>query len=157
MIELVPFSETHRANLEQLNLPAEQEEFTDLPVNLLPKVLDDPDRLAVTLLNRGQPAGLFILSVGQHRDRYLTAPDPDGVALGGLSVDISQQGQGIGPRAMNLLPDFVPQHFPSAKHVLLVVNQRNPRAKRVYEKSGFQVTGERMGSKGPQWIMHLNL
>lgn len=79
------------------------------------------------------------------------------MALGGLSVDISQQGQGVGTKAMNLLGAFAPRHFPQAKHVLLVVNQRNPRAKRVYEKSGFQVTGERMGGKGSQWIIHLNL
>ena len=63
---------------------------------------------------------------------------------------------------MNLLGAFAPRHFrrdtsPQAKHVLLVVNQRNPRAKRVHEKSGFQVTGERLGAKGPQWIMTLPL
>lgn len=81
----------------------------------------------------------------------------DGVALGGLSVDISQQGQGVGTKAMNLLGAFAPRHFRQAKHVLLVVNQRNPGAKRVYEKSGFQVTGERLGGKGPQWIMTLPL
>ena len=93
------------------------------------------------------------------------------MALGGLSVDISQRGQGVGTKAMNLLGAFAPRHFrrdtsaatlpprhfPQAKHVLLVVNQRNPGAKRVYEKVGFQVTGERLGAKGPQWIMTLPL
>ncbi|MFC3862961.1 hypothetical protein ACFOPQ_19545 [Deinococcus antarcticus] len=30
MIELVPFDETHREVLERLQLPAEQQEFTDV-------------------------------------------------------------------------------------------------------------------------------
>ena len=35
----------------------------------------------------------------------------DGVVLGGLNVDISQQGQGVGTKAMNLLGAFAPRHF----------------------------------------------
>lgn len=157
MIELVPLDESHRAALEALTLPPEQEQFKALPGELLPGVLGDPDCLPVTILQGGVPVGLFVLSVGRNRDKYLNVPDPDGVALGALSLDAGVQGQGIGTRAMGLLPDFVARHFPQAKHVLLVVNQCNPAAKRVYEKSGFQVTGERQGEKGPQWIMQLKL
>lgn len=157
MIRLTPYNPEHLNALENLQLPAEQAEFTDLPVNVLPGVLADPDSLAVTILEDDVPVGLFALSVGQHRDKYLTAPDPAGVAVRALSVDIRTQGRGVGTGAIQLLPDFVPQHFPQARHLLLVVNQRNPRAKRVYEKVGFGVTGEREGSKGPQWIMQMAL
>lgn len=157
MIRLTPYRPEHRQALEHLQLPAEQAEFTALPRDLLPAVLADPDSLAVTILEDEVPVGLFALSVGENRDKYLPQPDPAGVALRALSVDISTQGRGIGTGAMQLLTDFVPQHFPQARHVLLVVNQRNPRAKRVYEKVGFSVIAERQGQKGPQWIMRLPL
>lgn len=147
----------HQQALENLQLPAEQEEFTALPRDFLPGVLADPDSLAVTILEDGLPVGLFALSVGQNRDKYLPQPDPHGVAVRALSVDIRTQGRGVGTQAMQLLTDFVPSHFPQARHLLLVVNQRNPRAKRVYEKVGFSVMAERQGQKGPQWLMRLAL
>lgn len=123
----------------------------------MPDVVGNPDRLAVTILENEMPVGLFVLSVGEHRDKYLTAPDATGVALGALSVDVRYQGRGIGTRAMQQLSEFVPRHFPQARHLLLVVNQRNPGARRVYEKVGFRVLSERMGRKGAQWVMRMEL
>lgn len=119
MIELVPFHETHREVLERLQLPAEQQEFTELYGS---------GRRGAGRAERGhQPAGA--------RRRHKSHQPAWGFCAATLP----------------------PRHFPQAKHVLLVVNQRNPGAKRVYEKVGFQVTGERLGAKGPQWILTLPL
>ncbi|WP_353543632.1 GNAT family N-acetyltransferase [Deinococcus xinjiangensis] len=140
-----------------MQLAPEQAEFTALPSQLLPMLEGNPERLGVTILENDVPVGLFALSVGEHRDKYLPQPDPAGVALGALSLDRRCQGRGVGSAAMRQLSDFVPRHFPSAQHVLLVVNQRNPAAKHVYEKVGFVVLREREGLRGPQWVMQLDL
>ena len=149
----------HRAALEGLQLAPGQAEFTAHPADLLPEVSGQPRRLPVTILADDEPVGLFVLSVGEHRDQYLPAgqTDPNGVALGALSVDARWQKKGVGTEALRRLPDFVPAHFPEARHVLLVVNQRNPGARRVYERAGFSVVRERLGRKGLQWVMTRSL
>lgn len=157
MIRLEPYTKAHWHTLKDLQLAPEQAEFTALPSQLLPMLEGNPERLGVTILENEVPVGLFALSVGEHRDKYLPQPDPAGVALGALSLDRRCQGRGVGSAAMRQLSDFVPRHFPSAQHVLLVVNQRNPAAKHVYEKVGFVVLREREGLRGPQWVMQLDL
>ena len=129
VIRLEPYKKAHWHILKDLQLAPEQAEFTALPSQLLPMLEGNPERLGVTILENEVPVGLFALSVGEHRDKYLPQPDPAGVALGALSLDRRCQGRGVGSAAMRQLSDFVPRHFPSAQHVLLVVNQRNPAAK----------------------------
>lgn len=157
VIRLEAYKKAHWYTLKDLQLAPEQVEFTALPSQLLPMLEGNPERLGVTILENEVPVGLFALSVGEHRDKYLPQPDPAGVALGALSLDRRCQGRGVGSAAMRQLSDFVPRHFPSAQHVLLVVNQRNPAAKHVYEKVGFVVLREREGLRGPQWVMQLDL
>lgn len=157
MIRLEKYAPGHTAALLALQLPEEQQEFTALPAELLASAAGDSERVPVVISEDGQAVGLFVLSVGYHRDKYLAEPDPVGVALGALSINERTQGRGVGTRAMLALPDFVRRTFPQAQHVLLVVNQRNERARRVYERAGFTVASERQGTKGPQWVMKLAL
>ncbi|MFC5847474.1 GNAT family N-acetyltransferase [Deinococcus petrolearius] len=157
MVRLEALAPEHLPGLLALHLPADQLAFTSHPSEVLPRVEGDPDRRAVVITAGEQAVGLFVLSVGAHRDRYLPVPDPSGVALSSLSVDARTQGRGVGTAAMRLLPMYVPQVFSGADHVLLVVNQRNAPARRVYERVGFTVTGERQGPIGPQWLMALAL
>ncbi|WP_233218800.1 GNAT family N-acetyltransferase [Deinococcus arcticus] len=95
--------------------------------------------------------------MGAHCDKYLPQPDPGAVALSALSVDAREQGRGLGTAAMRALPSFVPRHFPQARRVVLAVNQRNPAARRTYDRAGFALLGERQGPAGPQWVMTLPL
>lgn len=156
-VTLQPVQPGHAAALRALTLPAAQADFTTHPAELLDSVSGDPQRQLITVLRGGEVAGAFVLAVGASRDRYLTAPDPDAVALSSLSVDAAQQGRGVGTAAMRALPGLVRALYPQARRVILVVNQRNPGARRVYEKAGFQVTATREGRIGPQWVMTLPL
>ncbi len=156
-VTLQSFQPGHAAALRALTLPTAQADFTTHPAELLDSVPGDPQRQLITVLRGGEVAGAFVLAVGASRDRYLTAPDPDAVALSSLSVDAAQQGRGVGTAAMRALPGLVRALYPQARRVILVVNQRNPGARRVYEKAGFQVTATREGRIGPQWVMTLPL
>ncbi|GHG23126.1 hypothetical protein CBQ26_15570 [Deinococcus indicus] len=154
---LVPLSAHHEAALLALTLPPEQRPFTTHPADLLPDLRGDPQRRGVTILDGDEVAGLFALSSGPHCEKCLSEPDPHAVAVSSLSIDTSRQGRGVGTAAMRQLPSLVPSLFPEARRVVLVVNQRNPAARRVYEKAGFTVTGERQGPVGAQWVMTLAL
>ena len=159
MPQLLPYSPHHFAALSQLHLPQEQERFTAYPAALIPATEADSNSLGVTICEGSDVVGYFVLSAGQQRDKFLPLPDPMGVAIRALSIDQRWQGRGIGSAAMSLLSNFASdptfqRYFPNANHFLLVVNQQNPRAKRVYEKAGFEVSSERDGGKhGSQWIM----
>jgi RimJ/RimL family protein N-acetyltransferase len=162
MIQLEPAQPQHAAALEALHLSAEQLEFTVRPEDVLMQTQNDAQRLPVVILDSGEVIGFFALSVGPHCDKYLPAPDPQAVALGALSVDSRQQGRGVGTAAMLMLPEFlarpdVTATFPQALRLVLVVNGRNPAARRVYERAGFGVVGEREGPIGRQWVMAKSL
>lgn len=153
MLRLEFLADHHLDALLALELPADQVPFTTLPAELLERARGDAHLLPVVITEGGAAIGLFALATGPHRDKYLPQPDPDAVALSSLSLDERVQGRGLGTRAVQLVPDFVRQHLPHARRVILVVNRRNERAKRVYERAGFMVTATREGRIGPQWVM----
>ncbi|OLV17621.1 GNAT family N-acetyltransferase [Deinococcus marmoris] len=148
-------ADQHLDALLVLELPGRQRPFTTLPARLLERARDDAELLPVVITEGGEAIGLFALATGPHRDRSLPQPDPNAVALSSLSLDSRVQGRGLGTQAMQLVPQFVRQHLPQAKRIILVVNQRNGRARRVYERAGFKVTATREGRIGPQWVMTL--
>ena len=155
MLRLEPLVDHHLDALLALELPEHQQPFTTLPAQLLERARGDAHLLPVVITESGEAIGLFALATGPHRDKYLPQPDPDAVALSSLSLDERVQGRGLGTRAMRLVPDFARQHLPQAQRIILVVNQRNERARRVYERAGFAVTATREGRIGPQWVMTL--
>ncbi|WP_293914877.1 GNAT family N-acetyltransferase [Deinococcus sp.] len=158
MIQLELAQLGHAASLATLHLSAGQLEFTARPELVLAQTQDDPQRLPVVIVDGAEVVGFFALSAGPHCDKYLSEPDPQAVALSALSVDSRQQGRGVGTAAMLALPAFlarpdVAATFPQARRVVLVVNGRNPAARRVYERAAFGVIGEREGPIGRQWVM----
>lgn len=155
MLRLELLADHHLNALLALKLPQEQRPFTALPADLLERTRGDSELFPVVITEEGEAIGSFALATGPHRDKYLPQIDPYAVALSSLSLDERVQGRGLGTRAMQLVPDVVRQHLPQARRVILVVNQRNERAKRVYERAGFAVTAMREGRIGPQWVMTL--
>lgn len=154
MIRLTPYQPAHLTALSGLQLPPQQEGFTAYPADLIPATEADPDSLGVSILDGEDVVGYFVLSSGEHSDKYLPEPDPAGVAIRALSIDERCQGRGVGTAAMAQTADLARQHFPQAEYVFLVVNQRNVHARRVYEKAGFTDWFVRDGGEyGPQWVM----
>ncbi|KJV10791.1 hypothetical protein VZ95_02645 [Elstera litoralis] len=157
MIELRAYQPAHLPTLLTLTLPEDQQVFTSTPVQVLARITGDPNRKPVTILDGETPIGLFLLCVGEHRDKYLPEPDPAAVALTALSIDPARQGQGVGFTAMGLLPGFVRENYPAAQRLILAVNQRNHTALRLYARAGFVISHTRDGPAGPQWVMECAL
>ncbi|MGU3192760.1 GNAT family N-acetyltransferase, partial [Vibrio cholerae] len=79
----------------------------------------------------------------------------DGLGLRFFVIDKSQQGKGLGTKAVKALFDYLKKSYPSFKSVYLTVNCQNQAARTCYLKGGFEDNGERYlgGPAGPQHIM----
>jgi diamine N-acetyltransferase len=71
-----------------------------------------------------------------------------------LAIDVSQQGQGVGSAAVELLVAHVAETRPDAEDVRLAVHPDNERAQRLYRSRGFLPTGELRDGE-PVWSLNL--
>jgi ribosomal-protein-alanine N-acetyltransferase len=81
---------------------------------------------------RGQPCGFVILH-------------PTGVAgspyIAAIATDAAVRGQGVGTALLT----FAEQYDPAARHIFLCCSSFNIRARRLYERLGFEPVGSRPG------------
>jgi ribosomal protein S18 acetylase RimI-like enzyme len=90
----------------------------------------DPEFLLFTAYRNERPAGIIIL-------------DPRGVAgspyVKSIAVYPEFRGQGIGTTLLSFAEDLFRNN---AKHFFICVSSFNSRARKLYEKYGFQAVGE---------------
>ncbi len=65
-------------------------------------------------------------------------------------VDAAAQGRGIATGALARLPEYVREHMPDVRRVVLSVNVRNPVAIRTYRRAGFPRAGRALTTAGPK-------
>lgn len=155
MITLAPLPPDRTDLVADIHLPPDQQVFASPPPEVM--AMGGPDRDGHMILEDGKVVGFFAI------DRaYADAHDfaeTGTIGLRMFSVDARAQGRGIATFACRALASYLPEHYPAAAACYLTVNHRNPRAKTVYLKSGFEDTGADYlgGAAGPQYIMRLNL
>jgi RimJ/RimL family protein N-acetyltransferase len=154
-VRLAPAGPELRERLLGLAARPEQEQFTGRLAETLPAAEADPDREPVAILEDGEPVGFFVLHRGPGAG--VLAPAPRDVLLRAFLVDAAAQGRGIATRALASLPDFVAEHLPGARRIVLSVNIRNPVAIRTYKRAGFADSGALYhgGAAGPQHVFEL--
>lgn len=157
-VELQLYRPEYRADLAQFYLPAEQLQFTALPLDSLEEALTDPQRYPIVILADREVVGFFVLHTGYGILAYsdFTESEPSEVMLiRKLLIDAKHQGKGYARIAMELLPAWIGYHFPFIHELLLAVNERNLAAQHTYTVAGFEDLGHRIvGLAGTQWIMH---
>lgn len=67
-----------------------------------------------------------------------------------FSTDYHEQGKGYAKAALQLLPDFVRQHFPWINELVLGVNIPNVSAQALYIKCGFVDEGKQATGFGEE-------
>src|ERR671933_475105 len=139
-VRLAAVSPDLRGTLLGLAPRPEQERFAGRLAEMLPAAEADPDREPVAILADGEPVGFFVLHRGPAAG--VLAPEPRDVLLRAFLVDAAAQGRGIATRALAALPDFVADHLPGARRIVLSVNVRNPVAIRTYKRAGFADSGD---------------
>lgn len=101
--------------------------------------------------------GFFKLDVQYSKShQFCTTKD---LGLRTLAIDKRFQGQGLGFLSLKKLSSYLSDHYSEFQSVYLTVNHKNAAAISLYEKAGFEYTGENYleGPAGPQHIMRKNI
>lgn len=144
-------------NLAELTLEPEQAAYGGDPARFVAQQ-GEPDREVFLVCADGTLVGVgSLVTANLPADQWPL--QTRAVQLRGLVVGKEHQGKGIGTEVSIILPKLASELVPEAEHLTLTVNQRNPGARRTYEKAGFKALPEPYtgGPLGPQDIMYVAL
>lgn len=146
-----------RKQLEQLTLSPEQAAYGGVPARFVDQQ-GEADREVFLVHADGDLVGVGSLVTGTLDPKQWPLQSL-AVQLRGLVIGQDHQGKGIGTQVSRLLKQLAVELVPDAEHLTLTVNQRNPGARRAYEKAGFETLPEPYtgGPLGPQDIMYIAL
>lgn len=145
--------DTHRPILDTFTLPTDQEKYTTLP-----KDKDDPlpDRIYPIVIVASKPVGMFLLHDNERVSSYTT--ESNALLFSAFTINYEDQGKGYAKAALQALPQFVKQHFPHIREIVLSVNLKNEAAFSLYTNVGWSDTGRRIGGPiGEQRILSLTI
>lgn len=108
--------------------------------------------LFIIKLNRNV-IGFFKLDISYSSTHPFCSINDIGIRT--LALDKRYQGQGLGFLSLKKLQRYLVNHYTNFQYLYLTVNHKNPVAISLYEKAGFEYTGEDylQGPAGPQHIM----
>ena len=111
--------------------------LTDLRFTSHPSqaVADLENRYAILGLVEHQIVTFLILDAGEKKFTY--GGQPESLLLRSFSTDEDFQMRGYGSQTLKLLPDFIREHLPMYKSIILGVNERNQVASYLYRETGF--------------------
>ena len=132
--------------------------LTDLRFTSHPSqaVVDLKNRYAILGLEEHQIVTFLILDAGE--EKYTYGGQPDGLLLRNFSTDEGFQMRGYGSQSLKLLPDFIREHLPIYKSIILGVNERNQVSSYLYRENGFSKQPQRiLGPAGWQEVYELKI
>lgn len=155
-IELVPYDEKYKEIIECFTLPSEQAQFTAYPNELLKMAREDMTRNVVMILANQVPVGVFSLQTGERVAEY--TDNPNALLFASFSINYNEQRKGYAKKGLALLHTYVSSYFPGKNEIVLVVNEKNIPAQKLYFKVGFEDRCQRRtGRIGRQLVLHLPL
>lgn len=132
--------------------------LTDLRFTSHPSqaVVDLENRYAILGLVENQIVTFLILDAGE--EKYTYGDEPESLLLRSFSTDEGFQMRGYGSETLKLLPDFIREHLPMYKSIILGVNERNQVASYLYRETGFSKKPQRiLGPAGWQEVYELKI
>lgn len=148
-VELKHFSSKYTKELNDFVLTEEQKEFSSLP-SKFEEINEGQYR--VVILSDNTPVGFFLLNANERVKKY--SSNVNALLLSALSINHSEQGKGYAKQGMTLLVEFVKAEFPNCDEIVLVVDEDNIPAQKLYLKVGFEDTNKRLtGRIGEEIIM----
>ena len=119
-------------------------------------VADLENRYAIVGLVEHQIVTFLILDAGEKK--YTYGGQPDSLLLRSFSTEEDFQMRGYGSQTLKLLPDFIREHLPMYKSIMLGVNERNQVASYLYRETGFSKQLQRiLGPAGWQEVYELKI
>ena len=133
-------------------------QLTDLRFTSHPKeaVADLENRYAIVGLVGHQIVTFLLLDAGE--EKYTYGGQPDSLLLRSFSTDERFQIRGYGSQTLKILPEFIREHLPMYKSIILGVNERNQVASYLYRENGFSKQPQRiLGPAGWQEVYELKI
>ena len=119
-------------------------------------VSDLENRYAILGLAEHQIVTFLILDAGD--EKYTYGDQPESLLLRSFSTDEGFQMRDYGSQTLKLLPDFIREHLPMYKSIILGVNERNQVASHLYRETGFSKQPQRiLGPAGWQEVYELKI
>lgn len=137
--------------IERYTITEEQLRYTMSPKASIDLVKQDQNRHAILVLNEDKLVTFFVLHEKEGVKPY--SSNERAILIRAFSTDFYEQGKGYAKAALQLLPDFVLEHF-LINELVLGVNQPNIAAQSLYKKCGFVDEGRlATGFKGEIKVM----
>ena len=133
-------------------------QLTDLRFTSHPKeaVADLENRYAILGLVENQIVTFLILDAGE--EKYTYGGQPDSLLLRSFSTDEGFRMRGYGSQTLKLLPNFIREHLPMYKSIILGVTERTHVASSLYRETGFSKKPQRiLGPAGWQEVYELKI
>jgi len=128
--------------VEQYTITEEQLRYTKSPKDSIELAKVDDSRHAVLALDGDKLVTFFVLHEKEGVKPY--SSNEQALLIRSFSTDYHEQGKGYAKAALQLLPDFVRQHFPHINELVLGVNMPNVAAQALYAKCGFVDEGKQV-------------
>lgn len=120
------------------NYVIEENPYTVSPMDGMTESLHEYEKHPILMLEKDKMVGFFILQTGDSILKYTS--NTQAILLKAHSVDKRYQQQGYGKLAMEKLPEFIKEHFPSINEIILLIDYDNISGQMMYLKSGFKDT-----------------
>ena len=154
-VELIFYDKKYFEVLNKIRLSEEQSRFTQSPGEAI-DTLSDPNRRLILILCDDVCVGYFILHKNDGPAKF--GFDNHALLIRSLAVNPSEQGKGLAFKGMSALPKFVETHFEEINKLVLVVNNKNKPAQKLYKKLGFvEHSSIQNEVHGLQWVYCLDL
>ncbi|WP_318477755.1 GNAT family N-acetyltransferase [Photobacterium leiognathi] len=151
MIEIKPFTNRDENAVNRIVVPKSQVRFASTVEDFIASATETMHLYVIYY--HGEIIGFFKLDI-VYSEQMKFCPIN---TLGLRTFVISQhyQGKGIGTAVIKRILHYTAVYYARYDAIYLTVNSKNPAAKRCYEKSGFQLTGDLFleGDFGPQEVM----
>ncbi|QPA60749.1 GNAT family N-acetyltransferase [Lysinibacillus sphaericus] len=139
-LTLMLYEDKSQSLVEQYTITEEQLRYTKSPKDSIELAKADDSRHAVLALDGDKLVSFFVLHEKEGVRPY--SSNEQALLIRSFSTDYHEQGKGYAKEALQLLPTFVRQHFPSINELVLGVNIPNVAAQALYAKCGFVDEGK---------------
>jgi len=157
MVRLVPWRELSaesKAAVLALRVTSEQVQYAGTVEAAVAQceAEESSEVLGLAVVAGGAVVGFLLLKLGSKAPQWVPS---QAAVIGAMRVSVEYQGQGIGTRALEVLPAWVQQHCPAIQSLVLSVDEENTAAMRSYAKAGWVDQGTRVqGRIG--WVRYMS-
>ncbi|MFJ7666467.1 GNAT family N-acetyltransferase [Lysinibacillus sp. NPDC097195] len=129
------YDKKDQASIVQYVLAEDQLRFTMAPQASIELAERDVNRHAILAMKDDRLVTFFVLHEKDGVKPY--SQNEQALLIRAFSTTMQEQGKGYAKEALQLLPAFVKQYFPTINELVLGVNFSNIAAQALYKKCGF--------------------